>query len=157
MVSINQPHPPFQPDRPSMPSFDTSGPCIWVEAEDDHGNAFFHNTSSGQSQAKHPMDDYFSALVVEERGKLPRRRAALMVKSKAPRGKGRQLYARTLWMQFEEPAGPHTTSSFPSQIISWLHFVPTQCLENTRRYLKILRRHSKMLAVELKRDERARP
>jgi hypothetical protein len=30
-------------------------PPNWVEAEDEQGNAFFHNTSSGQSQAKHPM------------------------------------------------------------------------------------------------------
>jgi hypothetical protein len=78
-------------------------PPNWVEAEDDDGNAFFHNTSTGQSQAKHPMDDYFSALVVEERNKLPRRRAALVAKSKGRRGKGRHLYARTMWMQFEEP------------------------------------------------------
>ena len=60
-------------------------PPNWVEAEDEEGNAFFHNTSTGQSQAKHPMDDYFGALVVEERDKLPRRRAALVAKSKGRR------------------------------------------------------------------------
>ena len=63
-------------------------PPNWVEAEDESGNAFFHNTTTGQSQANHPMDDYFSALVVEERQKLPRRRAALLAKSKGPRWGG---------------------------------------------------------------------
>jgi hypothetical protein len=78
-------------------------PCNEAEAEDEHGNAFFHNTSTGASQARHPMDDYFSALVVEERVKLPRRRAALVSKSAGRRGQGRDLHARTLWMQFEHP------------------------------------------------------
>eukprot|EP00240_Pyramimonas_obovata_P013905 CAMPEP_0118955032 /NCGR_PEP_ID=MMETSP1169-20130426/59348_1 /TAXON_ID=36882 /ORGANISM="Pyramimonas obovata, Strain CCMP722" /LENGTH=208 /DNA_ID=CAMNT_0006902797 /DNA_START=71 /DNA_END=693 /DNA_ORIENTATION=- len=48
-------------------------PPHWEEHEN-NGQVFYYDKSSGKSQLKHPLDDYFFALVEEERKKIPDRR-----------------------------------------------------------------------------------
>ena len=51
-------------------------PPNWEEHEDTNGNVYFYNTATGKSTLKHPMDDYFFALVLQERGKLNEKQSA---------------------------------------------------------------------------------
>mmetsp|Transcript_17212 Transcript_17212/g.48011 ORF Transcript_17212/g.48011 Transcript_17212/m.48011 type:complete len:1169 (+) Transcript_17212:260-3766(+) len=45
-------------------------PPNWEELEDPDGNVYFYDKATGKSSIKHPMDDYFFALVQEERRKI---------------------------------------------------------------------------------------
>ena len=38
-------------------------PPNWEELEDEEGNVYFYDKATGKSSIKHPMDDYFFALV----------------------------------------------------------------------------------------------
>eukprot|EP00232_Nephroselmis_pyriformis_P020233 CAMPEP_0182873750 /NCGR_PEP_ID=MMETSP0034_2-20130328/12522_1 /TAXON_ID=156128 /ORGANISM="Nephroselmis pyriformis, Strain CCMP717" /LENGTH=608 /DNA_ID=CAMNT_0025006423 /DNA_START=134 /DNA_END=1957 /DNA_ORIENTATION=+ len=70
-------------------------PPNWEELEDAGGNVYFYDKTTGKSTMKHPMDDYFFALVHEERKKLKAKREEMSPEARA----------RSLWMPFLDDDG----------------------------------------------------
>lgn len=68
-------------------------PPNWEELEDEDGNVYFYDKATGKSSIKHPMDDYFFALVQEERRKAAKRKA----RNEVPDA---ETNLRQLWMPF---------------------------------------------------------
>ncbi|KAK3245743.1 hypothetical protein CYMTET_44706 [Cymbomonas tetramitiformis] len=106
-------------------------PGHWEEHEDSTGNVYFYDKTSGVSQLKHPLDDYFFALVHEERKKLSTKRL----------GRTAAASVKVAWMPFLDDEGDTFFVSFAHNVSTYYPPWDKRFQDGSRRIQRWWRRY----------------